>query len=161
MKDPIEVAERFVEILKASGSELPDLLAEDVAFQSLNVDLRGCETVLKRLTDEDSGLVYRESTWTDAKPFGDAVRITARMPDDAPHSGHVLLLHFRGARIAMIQQQLLRNLEQLKASLPDLTPEVDKLAKEHAQLGAECARLQRENTTLRQQLQQPPQPGAR
>jgi predicted nuclease with TOPRIM domain len=61
----------------------------------------------------------------------------------------------------MIQQQVLRNLEALKASLPDLTPEVDKLAKEHAQLKPRRDRLQRENTTLRQQLQQPPQPGAR
>ena len=60
----------------------------------------------------------------------------------------------------MIQQQLLRNLEALKASLPDMTPEVDKLAKEHAQLSAERERLQRENATLRQQLPQAPQPDA-
>jgi hypothetical protein len=59
----------------------------------------------------------------------------------------------------MIQQQLLRNLEQLKASLPDMTPEVEKLAKEHAQLTAECERLKQENSTLRQQLQQSPRSG--
>ena len=52
----------------------------------------------------------------------------------------------------MIQQQLTKNLEALKASLPDMTPEVEKLAKEHAQLAAERQRLEKENADLRRQL---------
>jgi len=127
MKDPVEVAKRFAEILRTDGSGLPDLLAEDVAFQSLNVDLRGREAVLKRLTDEDSSRVYRESTWTDAKPSGEAVRITARMPGDAPHSGYVLLLHLRGAQIAMIQQQLLLPMKPAPETVLRLTDELKNL----------------------------------
>ena len=52
----------------------------------------------------------------------------------------------------LIQQQLMKNLESLKASLPDMTPEVERLAKEHAQLGAERERLQKENAELRIRL---------
>ena len=58
----------------------------------------------------------------------------------------------------MIQQQLTKNLEALKASLPDLTPEVEKLAREHAQLGAERQRLEKENADLRRQLGPPARP---
>ncbi len=58
----------------------------------------------------------------------------------------------------LIQQQLTRNLEALKASLPDMTPEVEKLAREHAQLGAERQRLEKENADLRRQIGQPGQP---
>ena len=55
----------------------------------------------------------------------------------------------------LIQQQLTKNLEALKASLPDMTPEVEKLAKEHAQLGAERQRLENEIADLRRRLGQP------
>ena len=107
MTDRIEKAKRFAEILKSGGRELPDLLADDVAFLALNVDLRGRDAVLKRLTDKDTGRVYREATWTDAKAHGEAIQITARMPDAAPQSGNVLLLRFRDAQVATIRQQLL------------------------------------------------------
>jgi predicted nucleic acid-binding Zn-ribbon protein len=56
----------------------------------------------------------------------------------------------------LIQQQLTRNLEALKASLPDMTPEVEKLAREHAQLGVERQRLEKENAELRRQLGRSP-----
>ncbi len=58
----------------------------------------------------------------------------------------------------MIQQQLIRNLEALKASLPDMTPEIERLTREHAQLGAERERLERENAQLRQRAGSPPRP---
>ena len=58
----------------------------------------------------------------------------------------------------LIQQQLTRNLEALKASLPDMTPEVEKLAREHAQLGAERQRLEKENADLRRRLREPARP---
>ena len=61
----------------------------------------------------------------------------------------------------LIQQQLTRNLEALKASLPDMTPEVEKLAREHAQLGAERQRLEKENADLRRQLGRPALPASR
>ena len=52
----------------------------------------------------------------------------------------------------LIQQQLTKNLEALKSSLPDMTPEVERLAKEHAQSEAERQRLEKENAGLRQKL---------
>ena len=58
----------------------------------------------------------------------------------------------------LIQQQLTKNLEALKASLPDMAPEVEKLAREHAQLDAERQRLEKENAELRLKLGQPLQP---
>ena len=61
----------------------------------------------------------------------------------------------------MIQQQLTQNLEALKASLPNMTPEIEKLAKEHAQLGAERQRLEKENADLRRRLNRPDSPAAR
>ena len=44
----------------------------------------------------------------------------------------------------MIQQRLIKTLEALKDSLPDITPEVEKLTREHAQLAAENERLREE-----------------
>ena len=52
----------------------------------------------------------------------------------------------------LIQQNLLKNLEALKAGLPDMTPEVERLAKEHAQFDAEVQRLRKENAELRRKL---------
>ena len=52
----------------------------------------------------------------------------------------------------LIQQQLTKNLEVLKASLPDMTPEVERLAREHAQAQAERQRLQKENAELRRRV---------
>jgi hypothetical protein len=52
----------------------------------------------------------------------------------------------------LIQQQLTKNLEALKASLPDMTPEVERLAREHAQSEAERQRLQKENADLLRRL---------
>ena len=52
----------------------------------------------------------------------------------------------------LIQQQLTKNLEALKASLPDMTPEMERLTREHAQFDAERQRLQRENAELRRKL---------
>ncbi len=52
----------------------------------------------------------------------------------------------------LIQQNLLKNLEALKASLPDMTPEVERLTREHAQFNAEVQRLRKENAELRRKL---------
>ena len=55
----------------------------------------------------------------------------------------------------LIQQNLLKNLEALKAGLPDMTPEVERIAKEHAQFDAEVQRLRKENAELRRRLNSP------
>ncbi len=55
----------------------------------------------------------------------------------------------------LIQQQLTKNLEALKASFPDLTPEMERLAREHAQAEAERQRLQKENVELRRKVKAP------
>ncbi len=58
----------------------------------------------------------------------------------------------------MIQQQLIKNLQALKASLPDMTPEVEKLAKEHAQLTLERERLAEELEALKSRSGKAPEP---
>ena len=55
----------------------------------------------------------------------------------------------------LIQQNLLKNLEALQAGLPDMTPEVERLTREHAQFDAEVQRLRKENAELRRRLNSP------
>lgn len=107
MTDQVEMAKRFAAALKAGDGGLPDMLTPDVSFDSLNVHIEGRDAVLKRLTDKDTGRVYREATWVDATDHGDAVQITARMPPGTPQSGNILLLGFHGGQVAGIRQQLL------------------------------------------------------
>ena len=107
MSDAFEVAWRFAEALKGDGSGLSDLLTDDVVFKSLNVDIRGREKVLQRLLDRETGRVYREAEQIEVGPNGDAVQVTLKMSDVSPHPGNILLLRFRGDRLASIEQQLL------------------------------------------------------
>ncbi|HJP68089.1 MAG TPA: pyridoxamine 5'-phosphate oxidase family protein [Sphingomicrobium sp.] len=125
--DKLETTKRFVAALQARSGELPQLLAEEVTFASLNVDIRGKQAVVQRLTGEDTGRTYREATWIDAKPHGSGVQITARMPDTAPTSGNILLLHFQGDLVATIQQQLLLPSKPPAATPLKLTSELKEM----------------------------------
>jgi predicted pyridoxine 5'-phosphate oxidase superfamily flavin-nucleotide-binding protein len=127
MADQTEMARQFAQVLKTGGSNLTDLLTEDVTFASLNVDIRGREAVLRRLVDQDTGRTYREATWVDAKPHGEAIQITARMPDTAPHSGNILLLQFRDKRVAAIRQQSLLPARPAQSEPLHLTDELKNL----------------------------------
>jgi hypothetical protein len=103
--DQIKLAEQFASALKASDPGLSGLLAPDVDFAALNVELRGREVVLKRLLGEETGRNYRQADWIDAKPHGDFVHMTARMPSSAPQAGHMMLLKFDNGRVKSIRQQ--------------------------------------------------------
>jgi predicted pyridoxine 5'-phosphate oxidase superfamily flavin-nucleotide-binding protein len=127
MTAQVEHAKRFAEVLKAGKPELRDLLTEDVAFLAFNNEIRGRDAVLARLTGEGTGRTYREATWIDAKLHGDAVQITARMPEEAPSSGNILLLRFRGAQVATIQQQLRLPGKPLPATVLKLPPDLKDL----------------------------------
>lgn len=100
----LNLAQDFAKALK-EGRDVAGFLADDVQFAALNVDIRGREAVLARLLGETTGRNYREATWTDATPHGDAIEISARMPDSAAHAGHILLFGFKNQAIVSIQQQ--------------------------------------------------------
>ncbi|TXL71221.1 pyridoxamine 5'-phosphate oxidase family protein [Vineibacter terrae] len=139
MTDEIGLAKQFGQSLTTGGRDLPALLAADATFMALNVTLSGRDAVLQRLTGKDTGHVYREAAWTDAVRHGEAVRITARMPDSAPQAGYILLLRFRDGLVAGIQQQSILPARPAPATALRLTPELkalvnDALAARHPML---------------------------
>ncbi len=107
MADTFEAAWRFAEGLKADKPGFSALLTEDVAFRSLNIEIKGRDKVVQRLADRETGSVYREAAWIDMASNGDAIQVTLKMPEASPHPGNILLLRFRDDRIAVIEQQLL------------------------------------------------------
>lgn len=125
--DKVESVKRFAAALKVRSGELPQLLADDVTFDSLNVAIRGKQAVVSRLTGEETGRTYRQATWTDAKIHGDGVQITARMPASAPTAGNILLVHFQGDAVVSIQQQLLLPPKPLPATELKMTPALKEM----------------------------------
>jgi hypothetical protein len=125
--DQIELAKGFAKTLKEGGSNLSELVTEDVQFAALNVDIRGREAVLKRLLGEDTGRNYRQASWIDTKPHGEFVQITAKMPDTAPHAGHILLLKFHNGRVQSIKQQNILPARQAPPEQLRLTEELTHL----------------------------------
>jgi hypothetical protein len=134
-----EIAGRFHAALKAGGSAAAALLTEDVAFRSLNVEIEGRDKVLERLSDREAGRVYREAEWSDMRATGEAMQVTLEMPESSSHSGNILLLRFRGDRIATIEQQLLLPMRAAPVTPLRLTDELkglvnDALAMRHPML---------------------------
>lgn len=127
MTKHVEVARRFAEALKGGRPELSRLLADDVSFKSLNVDIRGRDGVLQRLADRHAGSVYREAEQVDLQANGEAVQATFRMAASASQSGNILLLHVRNDRIAAIEQQLLLPMRPAEPAPLRLTDELKTL----------------------------------
>jgi general stress protein 26 len=126
----IELAKEFARLVKERGSELSELLADDVHFATHNINVRGRNDVLQRLLGDDTGRNYREATWVDAKPNGESVQITARMPDAAPQAGYTLLLKFNNGRVQSIRQQNLLPARQLPIEPLRVTDELARLVNE-------------------------------
>jgi hypothetical protein len=127
MAEHVEIARRFAAALKGGGPALSGLLADDVSFRSLNVDIRGRDGVLQRLANPDAGRVYREAEQVDLKPNGEVVQATFRMAASASQSGNILLLHIRNDRIAEIEQQLLLPMRPAETAPLQLTDELKNL----------------------------------
>lgn len=103
-----------------------ELLADSVVFQTLG-KIDGREAVLKRLTAEDTGRVYREATWSTPEPEGDRVRITGKMPPGSPSPGVIIVFAFAGGKISAILQQPLFGGTPMPASPVKLTDELKQL----------------------------------
>jgi Pyridoxamine 5'-phosphate oxidase len=106
MADQLDVARKFVAALKEGSVEaLTGLLADEPAFQQLNVDLKGRDAVLGRLTAPGTSGVYHASSWEEPVRNGAAVKAVGRMPPGSPVGGVILTLHVVGDRVATVQQQ--------------------------------------------------------
>jgi len=124
--DKQKAAKEFLDSLKPrDGRVTPraDLLAEDVVFQGL-AKTPGREAVLKRMTAEDTGRVYREVTWSAPEPEGADVKISGKQPAGG---GVILILSFAGERIGAIRQQPLYGATPQAATAVKLTDELKKL----------------------------------
>lgn len=104
MASQTEVVISFLQSVKA-GSPRADLLTEQVKFNALNVDVPGRDAVLKRLTGEPTGKVYRDVSWQTPETDNGVVKIKGLLPTGGPSGGIILTIHFDGERISAIQQQ--------------------------------------------------------
>ena len=127
MTDLFAVATRFAKEMKTDAAEFSALLTKDIAFRSLNVAIKGRDEVVQRLSNRETGSVYREAEWTDMASNGEAIQVTLKMPASSPHPGNILLLWFRDDRIAVIEQQLLLPMRPAPAAPLRLTNELKDL----------------------------------
>lgn len=108
MTDRNALAKTFVMSLRpsADGKTTPraDLLTDDAVFEAL-IKLTGRAAVIERMTGETTGRVYREVTWSEPERYGDALKMTGRMPAGSLMGGAVLVFHFAGDKISLIQHQ--------------------------------------------------------
>lgn len=125
--DHVELAKSFAQVLKNDTSKLSELIATDVHFAALNLDIQGRDAVLERLLGDATGRNYREADWIDAKPHGDFAQITAKMPESAPHAGYILLMQFRDGRLKTIKQHNLLPAKQAPAEPLRLTEDLERL----------------------------------
>jgi hypothetical protein len=97
-------AARFLESLR-NGEVRADLLTPDAAFQALEVDVAGRDSVIARMTAETTGQIYRLVTWESPVENGDVLHIRGTLPAGERWGGIILTLHFEGDLLSVIQQQ--------------------------------------------------------
>lgn len=141
MANSVEVLTAFLASLK-SGEPRADLLSEDAKFQALNVERPGRDEVLKRMSSEPTGKVFRDITWQTPQAENGVVKVKGVLPAGAPLGGVILTVHFTGDRISTIQQQGLPGAPG-PASEVKLTAKLkavidNSLASKHPMLIAHC-----------------------
>jgi Pyridoxamine 5'-phosphate oxidase len=108
MTDRIALVKDFLVSLKPSGDgkikPRADLLTDDAAFEAL-IKLSGRDAVIERMSGDTTGRVYREVTWGKPEQYGDALKIIGRTPPGSLMGGAVLVFHFAGDKISIIQHQ--------------------------------------------------------
>src|SRR6516225_7453865 len=108
MTDRLALVKTFVASLKPSGDGTvkprADLLTDDAIFEAL-IKLSGRDAVIERMTGETTGRVYQEVTWGEPQPYGEAFKLIGRTPAGSPLGGAVLVFHFAGDKISVIQHQ--------------------------------------------------------
>jgi hypothetical protein len=129
MTDRIALVKNFVMSLKPSGdgkvTPRADLLAEDAVFEAL-IKLSGRDAVIERMSADTTGRVYREVTWGEPVKYAEALKITGRTPPGSPMGGAVLIFHFAGNKISVIQHQPIPG-APMPASDIKLSPELKAL----------------------------------
>ncbi len=130
MADRFELARAFLTSLKSrdGGEAAPraDLLDEQVTFQVGMTKLNGRDAVLAKLAGPEADPIYRQVTWSKLEANRDAVQVVGLLPPGSPQGGVLLLLHFTGDRIALIQQQAVAGAMPPPTEL-SLTPELKDL----------------------------------
>jgi len=127
--DKLKLIEEFLDSLKLREGQVQartELVAEDVVFQAL-AKVSGREAVLKRLTAEDTGRVYRDATWSAPEPDGDDVKVVGKSPPGASTGGVILTVSVVGERICAIRQQPLFGGSPPPAAPIELTDEIKTL----------------------------------
>lgn len=127
--EKLKLVKEFLDSLRPHGSRMEaraDLLAEEVVFQTLG-KISGRGAVLKRLTAEDTGRVYRDVTWSAPEPEGENVKVVGKLPPGAPSGGIILVVSVAGERISAIRQQPLYGGTPMPAAPVRLTDELKKL----------------------------------
>lgn len=127
--DKLTLVKEFLDSLKARDGRVQtraDLVAEEVVFQAL-AKVSGREAVLKRLTAEDTGRVYRDVAWSAPEIDGDDVKVVGKLPPGAPTGGVILIVSVAGERISAIRQQPLFGGTPMPAPPIKLTDELKTL----------------------------------
>jgi general stress protein 26 len=127
--DKLKLVREFLDSLKPRDAQVKaraDLVAEEVVFQAL-AKVSGREAVLKRLTAEDTGRVYRDVTWSAPEIDGDDVKVVGKLPSGAPSGGVILVVSVAGERISAIRQQPLFGGTATAAAPIKLTDELKTL----------------------------------
>lgn len=133
-----DVLATFLASLKG-GAPRADLLTEDAKFQALSLNLQGRDEVLKRMSSEATGKLYRDIVWQTPQAEDATVKVRGLLSGGG---SAILTVHFRGERIALIQQQALPGAPP-KANDLKLTPTIKALvngalASRHPMLIAYC-----------------------
>ncbi len=156
MANAAEVLTGFLSSLK-NGAPRADLLSENAKFQALNVNLEGRDEVLKRMSAEPGGKVFRDINWQAPQLEGGVAKVKGILPRGAPYGGLILTVHFDGERISVIQQQGLPGAPQ-SATPIKLTPTIkaaidNALTSRHPMLIAYCDETGQPVMTFRGSLQ--------
>jgi hypothetical protein len=129
MTDRIALVKSFLASLKPSGhgkiEPRADLLMEDATFEAL-LTLSGRDAVIERMTADTTGRVYREVTWGEPERYGEALKVIGRTPPGSLMGGAVLVFHFAGDKISVIQHQPIPG-APMPASELKLSPELKAL----------------------------------
>jgi Pyridoxamine 5'-phosphate oxidase len=108
MSYPVALVKIFLAALKPvqDGQVMPraELLAEDAVFTAL-IRLTGRDAVIARMTGEGTGRVYREASWSEPEPDGDAIKVVGKMPAGSETGGAILVFEVQGDRITIIRHQ--------------------------------------------------------
>ena len=137
MADRTAIVQSFMESVSA-GSPKSERLADSAVFRALNFNIPGKDAVLKRLTDENTGKIYKQVTWQ--APFADKFDGIQMKGTTANGGGIIMTMLFEGDKISAVQQQNIPGAPR-PASDMKLTPTIktyvtEALATKHPMLVA-------------------------